>query len=56
MSDQDLPPELRQRNSHPEAVPLELPLEEDVTPPPLLNPDRASVDEQRNPEPFLRRS
>jgi len=55
MSDQDLPPELRS-NSHPEALPIELPLEDELPPPPLLNPDRASVDEQRNPEPFLRRS
>jgi hypothetical protein len=54
MTDHDLPPELRRRNSHPEALPLELPLDDDL-PPPLLNPDRA-VDQQRNPEPFLRQS
>jgi hypothetical protein len=56
MSDHDLPPEFRQRSSYPEAVPLELPLDEDVTQIPLQNPDRASADEQRNPEPFLRRN
>jgi hypothetical protein len=57
MSDHDLPPELRRRR-HPEAMPIELPLQLplDDEPPPLLNPDRASVDQQRNPEPYLRQS
>jgi hypothetical protein len=56
MSDQDLPPELRQRHYIPPvAIPLELPLDDDV-PPPLRNPDSASLPEQRNPDPFLRRS
>jgi hypothetical protein len=54
MSDHDLPPELRRR-SHPEALPIELPLDDDP-PPPLLTPDRGAVDEVRDPEPFLRRS
>jgi hypothetical protein len=55
MTDHDLPPELRRRRtSHPEVVPLELPLDDDL--PPLLNPDLAAVEKQRNPEPFLRRS
>jgi len=54
MSDHDLPPELRRRNSHPEVLTIEVPLDEEL-PPPLLNPDR-TADEQRNPEPFLRRS
>ncbi|MGA8806625.1 MAG: hypothetical protein WB973_02020 [Thermoanaerobaculia bacterium] len=56
MSNHDLPPELRRR-SRPEAMPIELPLQlplDDA--PPLPNPDRASVDQQRNPEPYLRQS
>jgi hypothetical protein len=55
MTDHDLPPELRHRRSRPEALPLELPLDDEVLPP-ILNPDLASVDQQRNPEPYLRRS
>jgi hypothetical protein len=56
MSNHDLPPELRQRRStRPEAIPLELPLDDEVTQPPLRQPDR-TVPEQGNPEPFLRRS
>lgn len=57
MSDHDLPPEFRRRR-HPEAMPIELPLQLplDDEPPPLLNPDRASVDQQRNPAPYLRQS
>jgi hypothetical protein len=54
MSDHDLPPELRRRDRHPEVLSIEVPLEDEL--PPLLNPDRDSADEQRNPEPFLRRS
>jgi len=54
MIDHDLPPEFRRRNSHPEMLPLELPLDDEL-PAPLLNPDH-SVDQQRNPEPFLRQS
>jgi hypothetical protein len=55
MPDQDFPPELRpRRSSHPEAIPLELPLEDEVTQPPVRQPDRAAP-EQGNPEPFLRR-
>jgi hypothetical protein len=56
MPDHDLPPELRQRrSSHPEAIPLELPLDDEETQPPVWSPDRAAP-EQANPEPFLRRS
>jgi hypothetical protein len=56
MPDQDLPPEFRhQRRGNAEAVPLELPIEDEVTQPPVRQPDR-STPEQGNPEPFLRRS
>jgi hypothetical protein len=56
MPDHDLPPHLRQRHQKgPEVVSLELPLDEDVAPPPVRDPDR-SADEERTPEPFLRRS
>jgi hypothetical protein len=55
MSDHDLPPELRQRNRQPEALPIELPVDDEVTPP-LPKPNRTSVDEQCDSEPFLRRS
>jgi hypothetical protein len=55
MPDPDLPPHLRHRHRKgPEVVPLELPLEEDVAPPPV-RPNEPAM-EERNPEPFLRRS
>jgi hypothetical protein len=55
MSEHDLPPEFRRRNVHSEALTIELPLDDEI-PPPLLNPDPATVDQQRNPEPYLRQS
>jgi hypothetical protein len=56
MPDHDLPPELRQRrSSHPEAIPLELPLDDEEAQQPVRNPDRAAP-EQADREPFLRRS
>jgi hypothetical protein len=56
MPDDDLPPELRRRHSIPvEAIPLELPLDTDLTPP-IPETDRPAPTEPRNPEPFLRRS
>jgi hypothetical protein len=56
MPDQDLPPEFRQHHHiPPAAIPIELPLDDDVMPPPVRKPD-SDAPEQRNPEPFLRRS
>jgi hypothetical protein len=55
MPDQDLPPEFRQHHYIPPvAIPIELPLD-DERPAPVRKPDSDSP-EQRNPEPFLRRS
>jgi hypothetical protein len=56
MPDQDLPPELRQHHHiAPVAISLELPLDDEAPPPPIRTPD-SGAPEQRNPEPFLRRS
>jgi hypothetical protein len=56
MTDHDLPPEFRRRNSHPEALPLELPLDDEATQPPVQNSDRVPAVEEGGPDPFLRRS
>jgi hypothetical protein len=55
MSDHDLPPELRRRSGHPEALPIELPLDDELPPPAVRKPDSAAP-EQGDAEPFLRRS
>ena len=56
MPDHDLPPQFRHRHQKgPEVVPLELPLDEDVAPPPLEKPEPPHS-EERSREPFLRRS
>jgi len=50
---EDLPPHLRERSGQPEPqpqLPLELPLDEELIPPPTVE------EPQRPPEPFLRRS
>jgi hypothetical protein len=54
MIDPDLPPEFRHRNSHPEAIPLELPLDDEVPQPPVRKSDRVPEIEDHSSEPFLR--
>ena len=55
MSEHDLPPELReQRGGRPPAMPLELPLEDELIAP--AEADRSKSAEIRDVDPFLRRS
>jgi hypothetical protein len=57
MPEHDLPPELRQqRNSRPPAIPLELPLDDELIRPVVPENERRKPDEIREIDPFLRRS
>jgi hypothetical protein len=56
MTDPDLPPEFRRGNGDPEALPLELPLDDEAPAPPVRKSDRVPEIDDRGSEPFLRRS
>ena len=57
MPEHDLPPELRQQQKgRLPAIPLELPLDDELTAPAVPEADRSKPPDSREIDPFLRRS
>jgi hypothetical protein len=57
MPEHDLPPELRQQhNGRLPAIPLQLPLDDELTPPAVPVSDRPKPPDSDEVDPFLRRS